>query len=365
MKNTFGQSIAVTLFGESHGEEIGAVVDGLAPGMPISEKSIKEALSLRRPSGSISTARAEKDEFRMVSGVFRGRATGTPLTLLIPNTEKRSADYDSAARLARPSHADYTAECKYHGYQDYRGGGHFSGRITAPLVAVGAILRDALKEKGIEIGTHIARIAEVSDRPFADYKTDFAYLSSLPFPVLDGEAAEKMQAVILSAKAEGDSVGGILESAVTGVPRGVGEPWFDSVESLLSHMLFSIPAVKGVEFGEGFGFASLRGSEANDPLINENGEVRTATNRNGGICGGITNGMPITFRTVVKPTPSIYKAQRTVSLDTGEEQTLTVKGRHDPCIVHRARAVIDATTAIVLADMLASRFGTDYFAPKK
>jgi len=365
MKNTFGTSIAVTLFGESHGEEIGAVLDGLAPGLPVSEENIKKALDARRPSGSISTARAEADAFRIVSGVFEGKTTGTPLTLLIPNTAERSADYGKTARLARPSHADYTAECKYHGFQDFRGGGHFSGRITAPLVAVGAILRDALKEKGIFIGTHISRIGSVSDRPFADYEADFETLVSRAFPVLDETAGEEMQALILAAKAEGDSVGGILESAVTGMPRGVGEPWFDSVESVLSHMLFSVPAVKGVEFGEGFGFASLRGSEANDPFINENGEVRTAANRNGGINGGITNGMPITFRTVIKPTPSIYKKQRTVSLDTGEECDITVKGRHDPCIVHRARAVIDAVTAIALADMLASRFGTDYFCPKK
>ena len=365
MKNTFGQSITVTLFGESHGEEIGAVLDGLAPGLPVSEENIKKALSLRRPSGNISTARAEADAFRIVSGVYEGKTTGTPLTLLIPNAERRSEDYGETARLARPSHADYTAECKYHGFQDHRGGGHFSGRLTAPLVAVGAILRDALKEKGIEIGTHILRIGEAFDRPFADYGADFETLASLPFPVLDEDAGEKMQALILAAKAEGDSVGGILESAVTGMPRGVGEPWFDSVESLISHMLFSIPAVKGVEFGEGFGFAALRGSEANDPLINEDGEVKTATNRNGGVCGGITNGMPLLFRTVIKPTPSIYKTQKTVSLDTGENAEITVRGRHDPCIVHRARAVVDAVTAIALADMLASRFGTDYFCPKK
>ena len=365
MKNTFGTSITVTLFGESHGSEIGAVVDGLAPGLPIREESIRRALALRRPSDACSTARREADEFRIVSGVFEGKATGTPLCLLIPNNATKSDDYGKTARLARPSHADFTAECKYHGFQDYRGGGHFSGRITAPLVAVGAILADALAERGIAIGTHIACIADITDRSFEDYASDIKALSTLSFPVLDEEAAEQMSHAILTAKKEGDSVGGVLESVVLGMPTGVGEPWFDSVESLLSHMLFSIPAVKGVEFGAGFAFASMRGSDANDPFLNRDGKIVTATNHNGGINGGITNGMPIIFRTAVKPTPSIYKTQKTVSLDSGEACDITIKGRHDPCIVHRARAVVDAVTAIVLADMLASRFGTDYFSPKK
>ncbi len=365
MKNTFGQSIAVTLFGESHGETIGAVVDGLAPGMPVSEESIRHALSLRRPSGKHSTARREADEFSIVSGVFEGKTTGTPLCLLIPNACANSADYEKSPHIARPSHADYTARVKYHGYEDYRGGGHFSGRITAPLVAVGAILRDALKAKGIELGTHIARIGNICDRSFAEYEADFDLLNCLPFPVLDSERAEEMKHHIETARADGDSVGGILESAVTGVPAGVGEPWFDTVEGLLSHMLFSVPAVKGVEFGEGFGFAALRGSEANDALYSENGVIKTVTNRNGGIGGGITNGMPITFRTAIKPTPSIYKPQKTVSLDSMEACELLIQGRHDPCIVHRARAVVDAVTAIVLADMLTMRFGTDYLSPKK
>ncbi len=364
MKNTFGQSICVTLFGESHGDMIGAVVDGLAPGIPVSEENIRHALSLRRPSGKLSTARHEADEFSIVSGVFRGTTTGTPLCLLIPNTSTRSADYEKAARKARPSHADYTANIKYHGYEDYRGGGHFSGRITAPLVAVGAIFKDALKAKGIDLGTHIARIGSIGDRPFGTYEKDFALLNTLTFPALDSECAEEMKALIEEASKDGDSVGGVLESAVTGVPAGVGEPWFDTVESLLSHMLFSVPAVKGVEFGEGFGFAALRGSEANDAFCSKNGTVKTVTNRNGGINGGITNGMPITFRTAIKPTPSIYKKQKTVSLETGEPCDITIEGRHDPCIVHRARAVVDAVTAIVIADMLAMRFGTDYLSLK-
>jgi len=365
MKNTFGTAVAVTLFGESHGEEIGAVIDGLAPGIPVKEEAIAHALSLRRPSGRISTARAEADAFRIVSGVFEGRTTGTPICILIPNTAKRSGDYSKNALKARPGHADYTAECKYHGYQDFRGGGHFSGRITAALVAAGTIIREALASRGILIGTHIARIANASDRPFENFEKDFSLLDEKTFPVLSDESAEEMQKIILAAAKEGDSVGGVLESAVTGMPVGVGEPWFDSIESMLSHVLFSIPAVKGVEFGAGFGFADMRGSEANDPFINRDGKILTATNHNGGINGGITNGMPITFRTVIKPTPSIYKPQKTVSLATGEETDITVEGRHDPCIVHRARAVVDAVTAMALADILSLRFGTDWLSQKK
>lgn len=363
MKNTFGQSLAVTLFGESHGEEIGAVLDGIAPGIPVNEDKIRRALSLRRPSGALSTARVEADDFRFVSGVFRGKTTGTPLTILIKNENKHSADYENGGeRIARPSHADYTAHIKYHGYEDYRGGGHFSGRLTAPLVALGAIVADALEKKGIKIGTHIAALGGVSDRAFRHLEDDVLTLKDMSFPVLSPEAAEGMQNAILAAKSEGDSVGGILESVVLGMPAGVGEPFFDSVESTLSHMLFSIPAVKGVFFGAGFGFADMRGSEANDAFRNENGEIRTVTNHNGGVLGGITSGMPLIFSTAVKPTPSIYKEQDSVSLSTGENAKMTVKGRHDPCIVHRAAAVVNACTALALGDLLALRFGTDYLS---
>lgn len=364
MKNTFGNSLSLTLFGESHGEEIGAVLDGLAPGIPVDEDDIRHALSLRRPQGSISTARQEQDAFRIVSGVFRGKTTGAPITVLIPNTAKRSADYEDAERLARPGHADFSAFCKYHGFEDYRGGGHFSGRLTAPIVALGAIVRAALKRRGITLGTHIASLAGIPDRSFEDTAADIAALDRMPFPVLSPESAEKMQDAILAAAKDGDSVGGILESVVLGVDAGVGEPFFDSVESTLAHILFSIPAVKGVAFGAGFGFANMRGSEANDPYRNENGHVVTLSNHNGGILGGITNGMPIRFQTAIKPTPSIYKEQKTVSLTSGENADLLISGRHDPCIVHRARAVVDACTALALADLLVLRYGTDYFAEK-
>ncbi len=362
MKNIFGNSISVTLFGESHGEMIGAVLDGIAPGIKINKEHIDAMLTLRRPVGDISTPRCEKDEYRIVSGVYNGYTTGTPLTLLIPNLDTRSGDYDKHKALPRPSHADYTAECKYHGYQDGRGGGHFSGRITAALVAVGAILSSALADKGIYIGTHISSLGGIKDRGFDKLESDIALLSKKRFPVIDGEAAGNMMKYIRECGESGDSVGGILETAVIGMPAGVGEPWFDSVESELSHILFSVPAVKGVEFGAGFAFADMKGSEANDPFSVSGGRVITKTNHNGGINGGITNGMPIIFRTAIKPTPSISKEQTTVDLSTMTESTVTVGGRHDPAIIHRARAVIDAVTAIAIADMLAVRYGTDWLS---
>lgn len=360
MKNTFGSSVAVTLFGESHGETIGAVIDGLAPGIVIDHAYIAHMLTLRRPAGKISTSRQEKDEYKIVSGTVNGRTTGTPLTILIPNENVRSGDYAEMKTVARPSHADYTADCKYHGFQDSRGGGHFSGRITAALVAAGAVCRSALEQKGIFIGTHVKSCAGVRDRDFADLSADISALNEKIFAVLDEDCGEKMQAAILAAAAEGDSVGGVLETAVTGMPAGIGEPWFDTIEGMLAHMMFSIPAVKGIEFGAGFAISDLRGSEANDPLRMENGKVVSVTNNNGGVNGGITNGMPIIFRTAVKPTPTIFKAQDTVDFRTMTDTVLEPKGRHDPAIVHRARVVQDAAAAIVLCDALAIRFGTDW-----
>ena len=360
MKNTFGTSVAVTLFGDSHGEYIGAVLDGLAPGIPIDHDYIAHMLTLRRPAGKISTPRQEKDAYKIVSGILNGRTTGTPLTILIPNENVKSSDYAQLATVARPSHADYSAQCKYHGYQDARGGGHFSGRITAALVAAGAICKCALEQKGICIGTHVKKCAGVSDQDFSNLTTDIRELNGKTFAVLDEVRGQQMQEAILAAAAEGDSVGGILETAVISVPAGVGEPWFDTMEGLLSHILFSIPAVKGVEFGAGFALADLRGSATNDPFRMNDGKVVTDTNNSGGINGGITNGMPIVFRTAVKPTPTIFKSQNTVNFGTMTDTVLEPKGRHDPAIVHRARIVQDAATAIVLCDCLALRFGTDW-----
>ena len=364
-KNTFGNALKITLFGESHGDMIGAVVDGLTPGLTVDAAVIDHQLSLRRPQGGISTSRREKDAWQIVSGVFEGKTTGTPLCLLIPNADTHSRDYMPG--IARPGHADYTAQCKYHGYQDYRGGGHFSGRITAALVAVGGILLPALQQRGIEIGTHIACCAGIDDVPLdAAYmgeetvlREQLRALNTQGFPVLDVAAGERMRAAIETARAEGDSVGGVLESAIVGLPAGLGEPWFDSLESQLAHALFSIPAVKGVSFGEGFAISALRGREANDAFRMQGERVVTETNHNGGINGGISNGMPVTFRCAVKPTPSIYIEQPTVDYYNQKEETVVGKGRHDPCIVHRARVVVDSMSAIVVADALLQRYGND------
>ena len=358
MKNTYGTSVCVTLFGESHGRMIGAVLDGLAPGIPVDEDLIARQLEKRRPSGRISTARREQDPFEIVSGVFEGKTTGTPLTILIPNEDTRSGDYRRGAM--RPGHADFTAHVKYHGFEDYRGGGHFSGRITAALVAAGAVAMGALQEKGIRIGTHILRCAGIRDADFTDPEGQIDLLNGMNFAVLDAAKGEEMRRAVEEAAEAGDSVGGVLETMVTGLPAGVGEPWFDTLESQLAHALFSIPAVKGVEFGDGFALADMRGSEANDAFALREGRIVTRTNHNGGINGGISNGMPVCFRCAVKPTPSIAMAQESVDAEGTREEILTLQGRHDPAIVHRARVVADSVTALVLCDALSARFGTDW-----
>ena len=361
MKNTFGNSLHITLGGESHGDSLFAVLDGLRPGTAIDEDYIASRLSLRRPSGSISTPRREADEFKIISGVFEGKATGTPLCILIPNTAKKSADYGETRYTPRPSHADYSAFLKYGGYQDHRGGGHFSGRVTAALVAAGAIAQLALENEGIKIGTHIKSIGNAVDRNFDNLDSDISYLSDKPFPVLCEKSGDEMKAEIEKARLDLDSIGGVLESAVIGMKGGYGEPWFDTCEGMLSHALFSIPAVKAVGFGLGEKFGQLRGSEANDAFAYENGKVITKTNNNGGVNGGITNGMPITFTVTVKPTPSIAREQSTVDLEKGENKTISVGGRHDPCIVHRAASVVNAVTALTLLDLIYMRDGN---APK-
>lgn len=360
MRNTFGGTVTVTLFGESHGEAIGAVIDGLPGGISVKREYIERKLALRRPSGKISTSRVEADEFKILSGVYQDFTTGTPIAIIIENTNKKSSDYEAMKDTPRPSHADYSAQVRYGGYQDKRGGGHFSGRVTAALVAAGAILQSALEDKGIKIGTHIKELHGVLDREFDNYAYDLNTLEDKLFPTLSTDAEKNMMAEIEKAAKEGDSVGGVLESAVIGMPAGVGEPWFDTLEGVLSHALFSVPGVKGVEFGSGFELANMYGSEANDPFWTDGKRIYTLSNNNGGINGGISNGMPIIFSTAVKPTPSIFKEQQTVNLAAMENTTLTVKGRHDPAIIHRARAVVDAVTAIALCDMLAARFGTDY-----
>ncbi len=363
MKNIFGNAWTVTLFGESHGPAVGAVLDGLSPGIPVDEEYIKAKMDLRRAYGKISTGRQEADEVEFLSGVFEGYTTGTPLALLIKNADTRSRDYSKTMSVARPSHADYTARCKYGGFEDYRGGGHFSGRITAALVAAGAIAMKALESKGVFIGTHIADCHGISDRKFDEknYEEEIKTLGSLQFPVLNIAAAEAMREEIECAAKEGDSVGGTLETVVFGLPEGMGEPWFDTLEGMLAHAVFSVPAVKGIEFGAGFGFAQMKGSEANDAFAYEDGRAVTLTNHNGGINGGISNGMPVVFRTAVKPTPSIFKTQKTINFDTKENVELSLQGRHDPAVIHRARAVVDAVTALTIADLMTTRFGTNVF----
>ncbi len=360
MKNTFGNAVSMTIFGESHGPAIGAVLDGLAAGLPVDEAAIAAAMDRRRARGDgLSTARTEADAVEFLSGVYQGHTTGTAVTMVIRNQNTRSGDYAKTADLLRPGHADYTAYAKYEGYQDARGGGHFSGRITAASVAAGALCESVLKDLGIRVYTHIAECAGVKDAPLS---SSAGLLMPEPqpghFALLDASKAAPMQEAIRAAGGEGDSVGGILETIVTGLPAGIGEPWFDSVESELAHLMFAIPACKGLEFGAGFAFASMRGSEANDPFTMRGGKVATATNKNGGINGGITNGMPLVFRTVLKPTPSIYKAQHTVDFIAKQDAELQIKGRHDPCIVPRAAVVQNTLTAFGLLDLLTVRYGT-------
>ena len=333
MKNTFGNALGLTIFGESHGAAVGAVLDGLAAGLPVDEAYIAERMDRRRARGDgLSTARTEPDVVEFLSGVVNGHTTGTPITMMIRNTNTRSGDYAKTADLLRPGHADYTAYAKYEGWQDARGGGHFS---------------------------HIARCAGVEDAPLSS-SAGLIMAEPQPghFALLDPEKEAPMQAAIRAAGAEGDSVGGILETVITGVPAGIGEPFFDSVESEIAHLAFAIPAVKGIEFGAGFAFADLRGSQANDPFTMRDGKVVTATNKNGGINGGIANGMPIVFRTAVKPTPSIYKEQDTVDYIAKADAKLQIKGRHDPCIVPRAAVVQNTLAAFAVLDLLTVRYGT-------
>ena len=364
MKNSFGTSVIVTLFGESHGQAIGAVIDGIAPGIKVDYEYIASKIELRKPYGKISTSRQEDDEIRIISGVHNGVTTGTPICIMIPNVGQHSSDYTGSRGPARPGHADFTAYEKYHGYEDYRGGGHFSGRITAALVAAGAIAQYALEQKGIMLGSHIAYLGGISDAKIGasedEIRENIKTLSGKQFAVIDDEAGAAMQAKIEEIAEDGDSIGGVLETAVVGMPTGVGEPWFDTLEGVLAHGLFSIPGIKGVQFGGGFDLADAKGSEYNDAFYMDAGRVKTKTNNNGGINGGISNGMPIIVKMAVKPTPSIFKKQETVDVLSKEDATLKIKGRHDPAIIHRARVVADAVTALALCDTLALRYGTDW-----
>lgn len=361
MKSTIGEHIKISLFGESHGEAIGVVMDGLAPGIKLDMEFIQAQMERRKAKGRISTQRREPDEIEIVSGYFNGYTTGTPLTIIIKNTSQHSADYEKTKDRLRPSHADFTADEKYLGFQDYRGGGHFSGRITAPIVAAGAIALQILKEKGIDIATHIQSCHGIQDDAFAfdeiQLNQQVAAIKEHEFPVIDEAKGRDMVKEIEAAANVGDSVGGILEAVILHMPSGIGEPYFHSIESVLSQYLFSVPAVKGLEFGLGFGFQSLFGSEANDAIYFDEA-IKTRSNHNGGINGGIANGMPIVLRCVVKPTPSIYKEQETINKTTHLSEQLCIQGRHDPAIIHRANVVVQSVIALGILDLYIERHAT-------
>ncbi len=355
MSSEFGNILRVSVFGQSHGKAIGVVVDGLPAGEAIDLEELQRFLDRRRPgTGPLSTARKETDVPEFLSGLEGGKTCGAPLCAVIKNADQHSKDYGELADKPRPGHADFTAWAKWGGRADMRGGGHFSGRLTAPLCVAGGIAKQILARRGIFVGAHLASVAGICDRPFPLYPTAalFSEIAAKPFPVLDEAAGERMRAAILEAKNDLDSVGGVIECAAAGLPAGLGEPMFGGVENRLAAALFGIPAVKGVEFGEGFRAAELRGSENNDPFAVEDGEIRAETNRAGGILGGITTGMPLVLRAAVKPTPSIGRPQKTVRLSAMEAAELTVHGRHDPCVAHRAVPVAEAVTAAVLLDML-------------
>lgn len=361
MSSIWGERLKIALFGESHGPGIGVVVDGFPPGMPVDVERIGIEMGRRRPrTSAYSTPRKEADKVEILSGVFQGRTTGTPICGLIRNTDTRSQDYERTSHLARPGHADYTGYVRYGGFNDFRGGGHFSARLTAPLVFAGALARQYLEAKGIHIGSHIYRIGDAQDVGFdmtGITREQLESLRNMEMPVNDASCANVFLEVIEDAKSRGDSVGGIVEAAAIGLPAGLGSPIFGNVEGKLASILFSIPAVKGVEFGTGFAIAGMRGSEANDSFYMDDGQVRTRTNHNGGINGGITNGMPLVFRVAFKPTSSIAIAQDTIDIMKMENARLEIKGRHDACIVPRAVPVVEAACAIALCDLYLVHFG--------
>ncbi len=349
MSSTFiGRRLRLSIFGQSHSEAIGMTLDGLPAGLPVDTEALQAFLNRRAPGqNDWSTPRREADRPEFLAGLKDGFTCGAPLTAVIRNTNTRPRDYSGLKITPRPGHADYTAEVKFGGFQDYSGGGHFSGRLTAPLCVAGGILRQALAARGITVDARIWELAGIRD--------EGAFESSVagkPFPVVDDAAGERMRLAIQSARAEGDSVGGIIECVVRGLPPGVGEPMFDGLENQIARLVFAVPAVKGVEFGAGFQAARMRGSEHNDAFCVKDGRVETVTNHAGGILGGISNGMPLVFRAAVKPTPSIARAQQSVNLKTLSPETLTVEGRHDPCIVPRAVPVLEAAAAVAVYDMI-------------
>lgn len=349
-----GKNLQVSVFGQSHSKAIGAVADGLPAGFHVDEEKVRNFLARRAPGNAkFSTPRREKDIPVTLSGLVDGVTCGAPLGVMLENTDTRAQDYENLRLTPRPGHADYTAAVRYKGFNDIAGGGHFSGRLTAPLCYVGAICLQILAEKGVSVRAHIASVADICDTPFDPVNVQTDNVEAKAFPVLADAQGKKMQAVIEAARLDGDSVGGVIECAVLGLPAGLGDPMFDGVENQLAKNLFAIPAVKGVEFGSGFAGTALRGSENNDAFcIPNNGKICTETNNHGGILGGITSGMPVVFRVAIKPTPSIAKPQKSVNLQEKAETSLEIVGRHDPCIVPRAVPVVEAIAAITALDLL-------------
>lgn len=357
MSSTWGNLIRISIFGESHGPGIGVTIDGLPAGEVIDSDELLVQMARRAPGRDVTaTPRREADLPEILSGVLDGKTTGAPLCALIRNTNTRSGDYQNLTALPRPGHADFTGFVRYGGHNDVRGGGHFSGRLTAPLVFAGAVCRQILARRGVSIGAHIASIAQARDDSFDPVNIDVGLLDRLShssFSLINPDAEASMRDAVERARQELDSVGGVVECAAVGLPVGLGSPMFDGVENVIASILFGIPAVKGVEFGDGFGAATLRGSQHNDPYRMDGGRVVTETNHAGGILGGITTGMPLLVRAAIKPTPSIAQTQRTVNLSTGVDAQLSIQGRHDPCIVPRAVPVVESAVALALLNLMA------------
>ena len=361
MGSTIGENLRLSVFGESHGEAIGAVLDGLPAGFELSFDSILVQMARRAPGGAASTPRKEADMPKILSGVYRGKTTGAPLAVMIENTSAHPDDYENLSDIPRPSHADYPAYVKYSGHSDVRGGGHFSGRLTAPLVFAGAVCRQLLEKRGVIIGGHAAQIGLVVDERFDPLGVSqdlLKRLSGETFPVTDSAKKSAMLAEIEDARLDRDSVGGVVEVAATGLPVGLGEPMFGGVENRLAALFFGIPAVKGVEFGSGFTLAGMRGSVANDAYFTDGAHIGVKTNHNGGLLGGLTTGAPLIARLAIKPTPSIFREQESVSLSKMENRPLVINGRHDPCVVPRAVPIAEAVLAFGLLDLLHSASGT-------
>lgn len=358
MSGTWGNKIELSIFGESHGKAIGIVINGIKPGFEIDMDKIEKEMERRAPGrNKMSTQRKEGDKPKILSGIFEGKTTGAPISMIIENSDTRSKDYSKLKDLMRPGHADYAGNIRYGGFNDYRGGGHFSGRITAPLVFAGALAKQLLEEKGIKIGAHISSVGKVKDNSFNRVNISESLLDSLlkkELPLIKDEKIEEVKEEIEKVRLKGNSIGGTIECVIIGVKAGVGSPFFDSLESKIASLAFSVPAVKGIEFGLGFEISEMTGAEANDEYYIENGEIKAYSNNNGGITGGISNGMPITYKVAIKPTPSISIEQRTVNISTMENEKLVIEGRHDPCIVQRAVVVIEAIAAIAMLEAIES-----------